>query len=103
MQPVVLHMEIVKSYQNREERIGNPLSPYAVTKFVNEFMQMCLVKFMELNTIGLRYFNVFGPKQSPDNPYAAVIPLFIKAAKKKKPDNIWRWREVHGILHLLRM
>lgn len=59
---------------------GNPLSPYAVTKWVNELYANVYSKVYGLHTVGLRYFNVFGPRQSPDNPYAAVIPLFMKAA-----------------------
>lgn len=59
---------------------GKPLSPYAVTKLVNEIYADVFSKVYGLHTIGLRYFNIYGPKQSPDNPYAAVIPLFIKAA-----------------------
>ncbi len=57
---------------------GNPLSPYAVTKLVNEIYADVFSKVYGLNTIGLRYFNVFGPKQNPNNPYAAVIPIFCK-------------------------
>jgi len=57
---------------------GNPLSPYAVTKLVNELYADVFSRVYNLNTIGLRYFNVFGPKQNPNNPYAAVIPLFCK-------------------------
>lgn len=68
----------------KEERIGKPLSPYAVTKFVNELYADVFHKSYGLNTIGLRYFNVFGPKQNPDGPYAAVIPLFINAILSKK-------------------
>lgn len=62
-----------------EERIGKPLSPYAITKLVNEMYADVFHQTYGLNTIGLRYFNVFGPKQDPDGAYAAVIPLFIKA------------------------
>jgi UDP-N-acetylglucosamine 4-epimerase len=58
---------------------GKPLSPYAVTKLVNELYADVFSKVYGLHTIGLRYFNVFGPKQNPDNPYAAVIPIFCKA------------------------
>jgi UDP-N-acetylglucosamine 4-epimerase len=58
---------------------GNPLSPYAVTKLVNELYAEVFSKVYGLNTIGLRYFNIFGPKQNPNNPYAAVIPLFCKS------------------------
>ena len=63
-----------------EELIGNPLSPYAVTKYVNELYAQVFSKTYDFHTLGLRYFNVFGPKQNPSGPYAAVIPLFIEAA-----------------------
>lgn len=62
-----------------EERVGWPLSPYAVTKAANEQYARVFGKVYGMETIGLRYFNVFGPNQSPNGPYAAVIPLFIKA------------------------
>ncbi|MBT1704874.1 SDR family oxidoreductase [Chryseosolibacter indicus] len=62
-----------------EDRIGRPLSPYAITKYAMELYADVFKKTYGLNYVGLRYFNVFGPKQSPDNPYAAVIPLFCKA------------------------
>ena len=62
-----------------EDKIGNPLSPYAVTKAAIEQFADVFGRTYGLNWIGLRYFNVFGPKQNPDNPYAAVIPIFIKA------------------------
>jgi len=61
-----------------EGKEGNPLSPYAVTKLVNELYADVFSRVYNFNTIGLRYFNVFGPKQNPNNPYAAVIPLFCK-------------------------
>lgn len=61
----------------KEEVIGNPLSPYAVTKYVNELYAQVYSRVYGFNTIGLRYFNVFGPKQNINGPYAAVIPLFI--------------------------
>lgn len=61
-----------------ESTIGTPLSPYALTKYVNEIYAELFQKFYKLNYIGLRYFNVFGPKQDPNGPYAAVIPIFIK-------------------------
>jgi UDP-N-acetylglucosamine 4-epimerase len=57
---------------------GKPLSPYAVTKLVNELYADVFSRAYGFNAIGLRYFNIFGPKQSPDNPYAAVIPIFCK-------------------------
>lgn len=63
-----------------EDETGNPLSPYAVTKLVNELYADVFSRVYQFNTIGLRYFNVFGPKQNPKGPYAAVIPLFVEAA-----------------------
>jgi UDP-N-acetylglucosamine/UDP-N-acetylgalactosamine 4-epimerase len=67
-----------------EDQIGNPLSPYGVTKYVNELYGSVFSKTYNFHTIGLRYFNVFGPKQNPKGPYAAVIPLFIEAALQHK-------------------
>jgi UDP-N-acetylglucosamine 4-epimerase len=67
-----------------EEKIGNPLSPYAITKFVNELYARVFSNQYGFHTIGLRYFNVFGPRQNPQGPYAAVIPLFISAALKNE-------------------
>lgn len=61
----------------QEDVIGNPLSPYAVTKYVNELYANVFSKTYGIETIGLRYFNVFGPKQDPNGAYAAVIPKFI--------------------------
>ena len=61
-----------------EEVIGKPLSPYAITKYVNELYADIFSKSYGLETIGLRYFNVFGRKQDPNGAYAAVIPLFVK-------------------------
>lgn len=71
-----------------EDQIGNPLSPYAVTKYVNELYASVFSKTYDFHTIGLRYFNVFGPKQNPHGPYAAVIPLFIEAALKQEAASI---------------
>lgn len=65
----------------KEDFIGKPLSPYAITKYVNELYADVFSKIYDFHSIGLRYFNVFGPNQSPDNAYAAVIPLFLKAAE----------------------
>lgn len=61
-----------------EHIIGKPLSPYAVTKYVNELYADVFAKTYGIETIGLRYFNVFGRKQDPNGAYAAVIPLFVK-------------------------
>ena len=63
----------------REDHIGKPLSPYAVTKLVNELYADVFHKTYGTNFIGLRYFNIFGPKQNPNGAYAAVIPLFAIA------------------------
>jgi UDP-N-acetylglucosamine 4-epimerase len=60
-----------------EERIGNPLSPYAVTKKTNELYADVFSKLYGMNIIGFRYFNVFGERQDPNGPYAAVMPLFV--------------------------
>ena len=62
-----------------EEVIGKPLSPYAITKYVNELYAGIFSKTYGLQTIGLRYFNVFGRKQDPNGAYAAVIPKFVSA------------------------
>jgi len=73
----------------REESTGKPLSPYAVTKWVNEVYTDVFYKIYKTQTIGLRYFNVFGPKQSPEGDYAAVIPLFMQALKDNEPPTIY--------------
>lgn len=61
-----------------EDKIGKPLSPYAITKYVNELYAEIFSKTYGIETIGLRYFNVFGRRQDPNGAYAAVIPLFVK-------------------------
>lgn len=71
-----------------EDIIGKPLSPYAVTKYVNELYADVFAKTYGIEIIGLRYFNVFGPKQSPQGAYAAVIPLFMQALKDGNPPTI---------------
>lgn len=68
-----------KELPKTEERIGAPLSPYAVTKLVNELYADVFRKTYGTDSIGLRYFNVFGPSQDPGGAYAAVIPLLMKA------------------------
>jgi UDP-N-acetylglucosamine 4-epimerase len=68
-----------------EDRVGNPLSPYAVTKKTNELYADVFSKLYGMKIIGFRYFNVFGPRQDPDGPYAAVIPLFVDGIIKRKP------------------
>jgi UDP-N-acetylglucosamine 4-epimerase len=72
-----------------EGREGRPLSPYAVTKAVNEFYAEVFSRVYGFHTVGLRYFNVFGSRQQPGNPYAAVIPLFCKAFAKNTTPAIF--------------
>ncbi len=72
-----------------EDVIGKPLSPYAVTKYVVELYADVFAKTYGIEFIGLRYFNVFGPHQSPSGAYAAVIPLFINACIKNKSPKIF--------------
>jgi UDP-N-acetylglucosamine 4-epimerase len=67
-----------------EDKIGNPLSPYAVTKLVNELYAQVFAKTYNFNTIGLRYFNIFGKRQDPNGTYAAVIPKWTEALIKGK-------------------
>lgn len=67
-----------------EDIVGNPLSPYALTKSVNEKYANIFAKVYNFNTIGLRYFNIFGKRQDPNGPYAAVIPKWILNIKNKK-------------------
>ena len=67
-----------------EEVIGKPLSPYAITKYVNELYAEIFSRTYGLETIGLRYFNVFGRKQDPNGAYAAVIPKFVMQLMKKE-------------------
>ena len=71
-----------------ETRVGKVLSPYAATKMTNELYAEAYSKNYNLTIAGFRYFNVFGPKQDPEGPYAAVIPLFMKAAKSNVPPTI---------------
>lgn len=71
-----------------EHNIGNPLSPYAVTKYVNELYADVFGTTYNTDVIGLRYFNIFGPKQSPEGAYAAVIPLFMEAINTDKAATI---------------
>lgn len=69
----------------KEEHIGFPLSPYAVSKYTNELYARAFANCYGIETIGLRYFNVFGPRQDPNGPYAAVIPRWIQALQQGKP------------------
>jgi len=67
-----------------EDKIGNPLSPYAVTKLVNELYAQVFAKTYNFNTIGLRYFNIFGKRQDPNGAYAAVIPKWVNSIINKE-------------------
>ena len=71
-----------------EDRIGRPLSPYAVTKYVNELYADVFARCYGLESIGLRYFNVFGPRQDPNGAYAAVIPKWIDTILKSEAVSI---------------
>jgi UDP-N-acetylglucosamine/UDP-N-acetylgalactosamine 4-epimerase len=71
-----------------EDKTGKPLSPYAVTKATNEMYARVFADVYEMEIIGLRYFNIFGPRQDPNGPYAAVIPLFISMIKQGRPPMI---------------
>ena len=69
----------------QEHRIGNCLSPYAATKKTNELYAQVFADVYGIRLMGFRYFNIFGPRQDPDGPYAAVIPLFVKGIINKTP------------------
>ena len=77
-----------KALPKVEGNIGKPLSPYAVTKLVNELYADVFYKTYDSQIIGLRYFNIFGPRQSPNGAYAAVIPLFMQAIKDRESPTI---------------
>jgi len=73
-----------KALPKVEDKIGKPLSPYAITKYVNELYADVFAKTYGMELIGLRYFNVFGRRQDPEGAYAAVIPKFVKALIKNE-------------------
>lgn len=77
-----------KSLPKVEDVIGKPLSPYAITKYVNELYADVFAKTYCMECIGLRYFNVFGRRQDPNGAYAAVIPLFVKKFMNHEAPNI---------------
>ena len=77
-----------KSLPKVEDVIGKPLSPYAITKYVNELYADVFAKTYGFEYIGLRYFNVFGRRQDPFGAYAAVIPLFVKKFMNHEAPNI---------------
>lgn len=72
-----------------EDKVGNPLSPYAVSKKTNELYAKVFYDTYGFETIGLRYFNIFGPQQSPSGEYAALIPKFIKALLSQEEPTIY--------------
>jgi len=72
-----------------EDKTGNPLSPYAVSKKTNELYAKTFHSAFGMKTIGLRYFNIFGPNQSPNGPYAAVIPLYMNALLRNEAGKIF--------------
>ena len=77
-----------KTIPKIEENIGKPLSPYAITKYVNELYADIFSKTYDIEVIGLRYFNVYGKRQDVNGPYAAVIPKFIYQLMNHKPPTI---------------
>jgi len=77
------------SLPKKEVLIGKPLSPYAASKQINEIYAHVFSSCYKLETIGLRYFNVFGPRQDPDGPYAAVIPKWLSAMISETPCTIY--------------
>ncbi|MDX1385310.1 MAG: NAD-dependent epimerase/dehydratase family protein, partial [Thermoanaerobaculia bacterium] len=72
----------------REGREGRPLSPYAASKWIAEEMAEVFHRTYGLETVGLRYFNIYGPRQDPDGPYAAVVPRFFKSYLTGEPPKI---------------
>jgi len=72
-----------------EQKVGTPLSPYAASKSINEIYAATFNNIYDLECVGLRYFNVFGPRQHPEGAYAAVIPRWFKALMKKEPIIIY--------------
>lgn len=68
-----------------EDSIGNCLSPYAATKRINEVYAQVYGRVYGIETVGLRYFNVFGPRQDPNGPYAAVVPRWLAAMSRREP------------------
>jgi UDP-N-acetylglucosamine 4-epimerase len=78
-----------QSLPKLESRLGRPLSPYAVTKVADELYAATFARNFSLPVVGLRYFNVFGRRQSPDGPYAAVVPKWIAAQLRGEPCVIY--------------
>ena len=80
---------------NREEHLGEALSPYALSKRINEMQARFYTRAYGLSTTGLRYFNVFGPRQDPNGAYAAVIPRWIETALRGQACHIFGERDDH--------
>lgn len=78
-----------KELPKTEEKISDPISPYAANKYMNEVYAKTFSHCFGLETVGLRYFNVFGPRQDPNGAYAAVIPKWLEAMLQKKPAYIY--------------
>ncbi len=76
-----------------EDEIGNPLSPYAVTKVVNELYAQVFAKTYNFKTIGLRYFNIFGKRQDPNGAYAAVIPKWVADILNNEDERVLQLSE----------
>lgn len=74
-----------KELPKQEGRLGQPISPYAVSKLSNEQYAEVFARLFNMDVIGLRYFNVFGPRQDPSGPYAAVVPIFINSLLNGMP------------------
>jgi len=87
----------------KEEQIPSPVSPYAVSKISGEYYMRTFFKTFGIETVSLRYFNVFGPRQNPKSKYATVIPLFIKWAKKDEPLIVYEMGNSQEILLILKM
>lgn len=77
-----------KNLPKRENEIGSQLSPYALNKYINELYANLFTKLYDMETIGLRFFNVFGPRQDPSSPYSSVISKFITNSLKNTPSKI---------------
>lgn len=78
-----------KNLPKIEDQVGDPLSPYAVSKKTNELYAKVYASLYQLEVIGLRYFNVFGPKQNPNGAYAAVIPIFVSRLMRNESCKIF--------------
>ena len=77
----------------KEDTPLRPLSPYAVSKRVDEMYAQLYTSSFGLEVVALRYFNVYGPRQRPDSMYAAAVPIFIRRLRDGKPiTDLWRWR-----------